>query len=631
MRQRINDRPRAVNRERGFSLIEALIALLVVSFGMLAIASFQFTLARSSDLAKQRTEATRLAQQKMEQLRAYGQVDSSTATPHVVNYTDDVVSSTTAEVLTSNATFSRSWIVTANASGTEKWINVMVDWVDRTNASQQVQLFSVISKYDPQDIGSLSTFVPGAAGNQRRPKNRNINVPYPAVNLASCPTGTGVCSAFTPPPGNIIYIFDNNTGNITGSCTPAGYTVSNVSGSGTTVTVTITSAHPFGAGDTVTIAGSSLAAANGTFTVTGSANTTTFTYTVSTAFATTQTGTGGTATRAVTLTEGINLSTVSGLTCSSLDAYLLSGFIRFDTSNNPTGAEPGTIGANNNTRPLNATTPLSLNVSNQSGGTPTMTCYAQQQKVVTTNSSQITITAISRSGNTVTVTAAGHGYATSSVVAINQVTPAGYNGAYAVTVVSSSQFTYSLPPALVAGLASTGSVGGAFAKLVERLTVPETTTVAGYTGVSAKFVSYACIVTPVDHDSNASTAKRWWGRVTLNSDASWTIGSSGSEFKICRYSADYGTNGAGGISNSEHPLWYRGVTGPLDSQNYLVIEGNRNCPTDLPQNLGSPFNPSDDTTWEHQPSGSLSCATAACPTPATQREPSTTATDIAMD
>jgi type IV pilus modification protein PilV len=633
MRQRINDRPMAVTRERGFSLVEALIALLVVSFGMLAIASFQFTLARSSDLAKQRTEATRLAQQKMEQLRAYAQVESSTATPHVVNYTDDVVSSTAAEVFSTNtnATFSRSWVVTANASSTEKWVNVMVDWVDRTNAPQQVQLFSVISKYDPQLLSSLSTFVPGAAGNQRRPKNRNINVPYPAVNLASCPTGTGVCSAFTPPPGNVIYVFDNSTGNITGSCTPRDYTVGSVSGSGTTVTVTTTSAHPFGAGDTVIVAGSSLAAANGTFTVTSAADTTNFAYTVSTAFATVQTGTGGTAARAVTLTEGIDLTTVSGLSCTSLSAYLLSGFIRFDTSNNPTGAEPSTIGANNNTRPLNATTPLSLNVSNQSGGTPTMTCYAQQQKVVTTNSSQVTITAISRSGNTVTVTAAGHGYATGSVVAINLVTPAGYNGAYPVVVVNSNQFTYDLPPFLATGLATTGSVSGAFAKAVERLTVPETTTVAGYTGVSARFVSYACIVNPVDHDSNASTANRWWGQVTLNSDSSWTIGSSSTQFKICRYSADYGTNGAGGIANSEHPLWYRGVTGPLDSQNYLVIEGNRNCPTDLPQNLGSPFNPSDDTTWEHQPNGSLSCATAACPTPATQREPSTTATDIAMD
>ena len=116
---------------RGFTLVEALVALLVLSFGMLAIAGFQATLSRSSDLAKQRTEALRLAQQKMESLRAYGQVASSTATPHIVNYTDDVVSSTAPEIFTSNATFSRTWGVTANATDTEKWINVTVGWVTR--------------------------------------------------------------------------------------------------------------------------------------------------------------------------------------------------------------------------------------------------------------------------------------------------------------------------------------------------------------------------------------------------------------------------------------------------------------------------------------------------------------------
>jgi type IV pilus modification protein PilV len=640
MRQDSNHKLSAVKRQRGFSLIEALVALLVVSFGMLAIASFQFTLARNSDLAKQRTEATRLAQQKMEQLRAYGQVQTNAATPHVVNYTDDVVSSTAAEVFTTNtnATFSRTWTVTANTSDTEKWINVMVDWVDRTNAPQQVQLFSVISKYDPQDLGALSTFVPGAPGGQRRPKNRNINIPYPAVTLASCPGGAaGACSAFTPPPGNVIYVFDNNTGNITNSCTPNTYPITGVSGTGTTVTATTSGVHPFAVGDMVTIAGSSLAAANGTFRVTATGVTPasppgvpnpiyTLTYTVSPAFASTQTGTGGTVTRSVTLSEGIDLSTVSGLTCTGLQAYLLSGYVRFDTSNNPTGAEPGNLGTNNNTLPLSPSTPLSLDTSNQSGGTPTMTCYAQQQKVVTTNSSNVTITAVARSGNRVTVTAAGHGYSNDNVVAISQVTPAGFSGAYVVTVVSSSQFTYDLASSVATGLPTTGGVSGAFTKLVERLTVAETTTVAGYGGVSARFVSYACIVTPV-----AGTPPRWWGRATLNSGPGWVIGTSGSEFKVCRYSADYSTNGSGTISNSEHPLWYRGVTGPLDSQNYLVIAGNRNCPTDDPQNLGSPFNASDDTTWNHQPSGALSCATASCPTPATQREPSNTATDLLMD
>ena len=52
-------------RHGGFALIEALIALLVVAFGMLAIGAFHFTLSRASDVAKQRTEATRIAQSEI--------------------------------------------------------------------------------------------------------------------------------------------------------------------------------------------------------------------------------------------------------------------------------------------------------------------------------------------------------------------------------------------------------------------------------------------------------------------------------------------------------------------------------------------------------------------------------------
>ncbi|NJK42622.1 MAG: hypothetical protein HC937_02765 [Aquincola sp.] len=43
-------------RQSGFALLEALVAMLVMAFGMLAIASFQMNLSRSSDLAKQRAE-----------------------------------------------------------------------------------------------------------------------------------------------------------------------------------------------------------------------------------------------------------------------------------------------------------------------------------------------------------------------------------------------------------------------------------------------------------------------------------------------------------------------------------------------------------------------------------------------
>ena len=213
---------RARAHARGFSLLEALIALLVLSFGMLAIAGFQTTLARSSDLAKQRSEATRLAQQKMETLRSFVRVatDPTTGAAHKFNYTDDVVSSTTPETIVSNATFTRRWTVCRepilpcplNHPGSESWVNVLVEWTDRAGQAQTVQLLSVISKFDPQTIGTVATG-PGGIG-IRYPKNRNINIPFPVVGLQG-----GLRSAFVPPPRNVVFVFDNASGDVTHKCT----------------------------------------------------------------------------------------------------------------------------------------------------------------------------------------------------------------------------------------------------------------------------------------------------------------------------------------------------------------------------------------------------------------------------
>ena len=55
----------------GISLIEALISLLVLSFGLLAIASFQGSLVLGSGYNKTRSEAMALAQQKLDDFRGY--------------------------------------------------------------------------------------------------------------------------------------------------------------------------------------------------------------------------------------------------------------------------------------------------------------------------------------------------------------------------------------------------------------------------------------------------------------------------------------------------------------------------------------------------------------------------------
>lgn len=459
---------RSPSGDRGFTLVEALVALLVLAFGMLAIAGFQTTLSRNSDLAKQRTEAMRLGQQRIEALRSYGNVQADAT---MFDYTEVVSGNSTR---TTNTTYNLVWTVTANAVDTEKWINMQVSWADRTGTTQSVQLLSVISKFDPSSIGSLATG-PGGV-NVRKPKNRNVNIPYPAVGLSG-----GTQSAFSPPPASGFYVFDNTTGNVVKSC------------SGT------------------------LPAEGGTLPPSG---------------------------------------------CSDVDARLLSGYVRFETSGgNPTASS--VENASSTTLPLSSTTPMSFDFSNftpSSPGNPTYTCYSQRQKTLRSN--------------------------------------------------------------------STGA----------ETTFPEAQSESGYS-VTARFIAYACIVTPVDHDSSTATAKRWWGKVTIipntvSADGTtWSLGTTSSTYKVCRYSGDYNVNSA--ISNSEHPLWYRAVTGALDSQNFVVILGNKDCPTDVAAApLANPADYVNTNTTDHQPTGELSfqCATSACTgANKTTLEPATTSTDLPME
>ena len=230
---------RRVLRESGFTLVEALIALLVMAFGMLAVAGFQATLSGNSDLAKQRSEAVRLAQLKIEDLRSFAYV---TATTGQADYTD-AVTNTTGETISASSTyftnteFTRKWWVTSNGSTTavatdlQKWIKVEVSWLDRTNTSQSVTLVSVMSRSDPVNMKLWTTS--SGSTTSRKPKNRDINIPYPATDF-----GDG-SSGFAPGGASGVYfIFDNTTGEVTHRCIGSTLVSATTTGNGCTAQTT---------------------------------------------------------------------------------------------------------------------------------------------------------------------------------------------------------------------------------------------------------------------------------------------------------------------------------------------------------------------------------------------------------
>lgn len=195
-------------RSGGFTLVEAVLAMLLVSLAALTLGATFMKLSRSEDLAKQQGEATRLANERIEALRAYTQIAAASG----VNSWNALATGT--DQVTTNAEYTRSWTLGGSSNDTMRTLRVTVSWQDRSNTTQSVAMGTVVARTDPADVGSLGFPLP-ANTTLKRPKNRNLNIPVPASDL-----GNGE-SAFRLPGTNFAVVFSNETGYVVKSCNVA--------------------------------------------------------------------------------------------------------------------------------------------------------------------------------------------------------------------------------------------------------------------------------------------------------------------------------------------------------------------------------------------------------------------------
>jgi Tfp pilus assembly protein PilV len=199
-------------RQRGVSLIEALLAMVVMALGMLGLVGLQSSLRHSADVAKQRSEAVRIAQFEIERWRAFTALAGGGGT----NYGD--MADATATMAGANATFTRTTDITPMAAPRPgSALSVTVTWADRKDQHQRVQLASLIAGIAPGLAGTLS--VPGNGDLVRQPLGRHRGIPRPALDLG------GGHSGWVPPnsPG-VAWVFNNLTGLITFCSTTAAST-----------------------------------------------------------------------------------------------------------------------------------------------------------------------------------------------------------------------------------------------------------------------------------------------------------------------------------------------------------------------------------------------------------------------
>ena len=208
MHNRSLQRPR---HQRGTTLLEALVAFLVLSLGMLSVARMQTQMRLHADVARQRSEAVRLAQEDIESLRAFTVL---VAAPGARSFEDIASATRTVDAGSGYATNTHYRVarqIDASATPHAKNALVSVSWTDRSGGAQQVALSSVIAGNDPAYSGALGLARGGVAA--KGPFGRSVRIPLNAKDL-----GDGR-SAFKPVgSGTVAFVFDNHSGLLTGRC-----------------------------------------------------------------------------------------------------------------------------------------------------------------------------------------------------------------------------------------------------------------------------------------------------------------------------------------------------------------------------------------------------------------------------
>lgn len=127
-------------RQRGLGLVDALLGLLVLTLGLLAVLRLQPQLRQHAEVARQRSEAVRLAQREIEQQRAAA--PALTAGERSV---DDPLASTRYRVLRE---------IDAGAWPNATALAVTVQWADRDGNPQQLRLATIIATLDAALAGA---------------------------------------------------------------------------------------------------------------------------------------------------------------------------------------------------------------------------------------------------------------------------------------------------------------------------------------------------------------------------------------------------------------------------------------------------------------------------------------------
>lgn len=136
----------------GSSLIESVVALLILSIGFVGVAKLQAELTANNSLSKQRTEASTIAQDMIEEYRSFGEMSTTSG---FEAYSD--IASERMSITGVNAVYAAAAVVTESTSPAYKTVTVTVGWTGATREAQTISLSTIIAGQDPTSIANYSS------------------------------------------------------------------------------------------------------------------------------------------------------------------------------------------------------------------------------------------------------------------------------------------------------------------------------------------------------------------------------------------------------------------------------------------------------------------------------------------
>lgn len=146
-------------RQKGFSLIEVMVALTVLSIGLVGTVKFQSVMLKNSGNTQARLEAVNIAQARIEAIGAYQNLAAYDELKSSATLIADAAAlgvSLDFSQTGTNTAFTVDWVVTENVNPNHLEISVTVAWADVFGAPQSIKLDSIVGKIDPNFSGLLT-------------------------------------------------------------------------------------------------------------------------------------------------------------------------------------------------------------------------------------------------------------------------------------------------------------------------------------------------------------------------------------------------------------------------------------------------------------------------------------------